>query len=527
KVPPYEIEVFDKNGDEVRLEVNVTPIRVGGRISELGVARDITERKKKEQEIKYLKESYEEIIKSSPVAIYTIDNDFTIRSWNPAMERLTGIKAERAINSSWYKFFSFLKEYGFDEKIDKVMRTKKPIELERLAIEFPRSARGFLKVKIAPLIKGGALIILEDVTERAKLERELAESEEKYKGLVENAGAGVYKHDREGRFIFANKKLADIYGHATEELLGHSFVEFISREDVEVYKKNIERTIKRLEPVGTFECKIVRKDGEIGTVEVTPTPLIERGRLVGFQGVITDITERKKLEQKIIEAKNEAEFLNDLMSHDINNANAVAIGTLRLLGDTLELDKKQERFLNRSLSAVHRSARLIDNVRKLQQAKAMGEESFMIRDLSPTLEDAIHDATALHKDKEVRINYTPKETLIYTDDLVKDLFLNLVDNAIKYDRSNKVIVDVSVEDLGENWKIGIEDRGRGVPDKMKEAIFNRYQRLHEGIRGSGIGLHLVRVLVERYNGKAWVEDRAEGDQSKGSIFYVVLPKGGR
>ena len=92
-----------------------------------------------------------------------------------------------------------------------------------------------------------------------------------------------------------------------------------------------------------------------------------------------------------------------------------------------------------------------------------------------------------------------------------------------------VIVDISVkleecQDNGKNYyKVSIEDNGPGIPDDMKDKIFNRLQRGETKARGMGLGLYLVKSLVDSYNGKVWVEDRVTGDHTKGSRFVVLLP----
>ncbi|MFQ6136299.1 MAG: PAS domain S-box protein, partial [Candidatus Hydrothermarchaeales archaeon] len=354
---------------------------------------------------------------------------------------------------------------------------------------------------------------------------ELRETKDFLSSIVNGSADSIITTNLEGKITTWSRGAEEIFGYKAEDMIGRPIDELYPPELKET-RKRWQKRIMKGETIRNQRTKVYNSDGELVDINLTLSPLRDKdGRPMGTVGIAKDIKQVIKLEQEIIEAKNMAEFFNDLMTHDINNANTVAIGILEELKDSLALDEEQEKLFDKSLYAIRRSSRLIDSVKMLQQVREVGEESFRTRDLVPVLEEVIHDAILLHRDKYVRINYTPKETLIYTDDLVKDLFLNLVDNAIKYDRSNKVIVDVSVEDLGENWKIGIEDRGRGVPEEMKEAIFNRYERIDEGLKGSGIGLHLVKVLVERYGGKTWVEDRVKGDHKKGSIFYVTLPRG--
>ncbi|MFQ6136424.1 MAG: PAS domain S-box protein [Candidatus Hydrothermarchaeales archaeon] len=169
----YEIEILDSNNIGVKMEVNSVLYKEGGRtIGELGIAR----KSKKEEEIgklKYFEELYEEIIESNPVAMYSVDSDFTIRSWNPAMEELTGIKDKEAINRSWDKVFSSLKEYGFDEIIEDVIETGKSRSVEDLLVEFPERGRKHLNAGIVPLPDGGALVTIEDITKIMEMEEEI------------------------------------------------------------------------------------------------------------------------------------------------------------------------------------------------------------------------------------------------------------------------------------------------------------------------------------------------------------------
>lgn len=112
------------------------------------------------------------------------------------------------------------------------------------------------------------------------------------------------------------------------------------------------------------------------------------------------------------------------------------------------------------------------------------------------------------------------------DELIHELFVNILTNAVKYDQNNPVEIDVSVERLesrrGRRLLVSIADHGRGVPDELKEEIFERFNRAPKK-KGSGLGLHLVRTLATRYNGRVWVEDRVKGDHSKGAVFKVELP----
>ncbi|MEE8359135.1 MAG: PAS domain S-box protein [Candidatus Hydrothermarchaeales archaeon] len=174
KVSPYEVEIFTKNGKKVRLEVNARAIEEDEAITGIvGVGRDITDRETRFAEITRMEELYEGILNSSPLAIYSTDRGFTIRSWNPAMERLTGIKTQEAVGRTWEKYLGYLRDYGFDEMMERVMSTREPIELDRLKVKFPKETQGLFDVKIMYLMGGGAVVILEDISKMKELEQDI------------------------------------------------------------------------------------------------------------------------------------------------------------------------------------------------------------------------------------------------------------------------------------------------------------------------------------------------------------------
>jgi signal transduction histidine kinase len=116
---------------------------------------------------------------------------------------------------------------------------------------------------------------------------------------------------------------------------------------------------------------------------------------------------------------------------------------------------------------------------------------------------------------------------VMANKLLHDVFSNLIGNAIKHSDGNGVNINIMLENASENGKkyhkVLVEDTGPGVPDDMKDRIFNRLQRGDTKARGLGLGLFIVKTLVESYHGKVWVEDRVQGDHKKGSRFVVLLP----
>lgn len=343
--------------------------------------------------------------------------------------------------------------------------------------------------------------------------------------IVKNAPIGIFTTDEKGRITSANPMHLEMMGEEKEEdALGLNVLELPTIKE-HGYDKYFRDALKG----NTVELSNIEYTSIYGkhmylSMKIAPLK-DEKGRVEGLLCLLEDVTEKKKLEREIINAKNTAEFYLDLMGHDITNANSIAVANLDLLSMESELGEEQGELINKSLSAIQRSTALIKNVRKLQESQETGREAFERKDLSEVLASAIRTVKEDYRDREIEVNYVPKETPIFADDLMKDLFLNLLDNAVKFNPSEKVVADIIVEDHEECWKIGIIDRGIGVPNVMKKRIFKRFERIGEGVRGSGLGLHLVKTLADKYGGRVWVEDRVIGDPSRGSAFYVALPKG--
>jgi signal transduction histidine kinase len=235
-------------------------------------------------------------------------------------------------------------------------------------------------------------------------------------------------------------------------------------------------------------------------------------------------------EEELEEARAQAELYLDLMGHDINNLNQVGMGFLEVALEMLKeggrIEGKDVELLEKPLRAIQDSTRLIDNVRKLQSAKSM-EYQLQPVDLSEVLA-GVKEQFSNVNGRHVTVNYTPTESHVLATGLVKDVFVNLVGNAVKHSDANKPleisISQTKVYGTDESYhKVYIDDNGPGIPDELKTRIFNRFERGNTKAKGKGLGLFLVKTLVQDFYGKIWVEDRVKGDYTKGARFVVMLP----
>ncbi len=171
-------------------------------------------------------------------------------------------------------------------------------------------------------------------------------------------------------------------------------------------------------------------------------------------------------------------------------------------------------------------------MKKLSRVRS-GEIELNTIDVYPAFASASDDAKSVPKEVRINSNITEGQYFIRGNDLLFDVFANLLNNAVKFDEHEIVEIDVNIDSSasasadGAYWQIEVEDHGHGISDEYKEVVFNRLEQAGESSQGSGLGLTIVKNVVESYGGTVRVEDRVRGDCKRGSKFIIDLPKGER
>jgi len=207
-----------------------------------------------------------------------------------------------------------------------------------------------------------------DVTGSKNMEDALRESEEKFRVLADTSPVAIVLHEGE-KIIYVNPAGERLSGYSRDELYRMNIWSMANPEQraqaIEAWKDLV---AGKVSPV-RMEFQLIRKDGGKRWIEVTAGMAYLAGNNITILSV-DDITERKRVEEALNEAKSDAELYVDLMGHDINNLNQIGMGFLEIALGTLDLDEQGRTLLKKSLGAIEGSTTLIDNVRKLQRAES-------------------------------------------------------------------------------------------------------------------------------------------------------------
>ena len=342
--------------------------------------------------------------------------------------------------------------------------------------------------------------------------------------LIEGTNDLVQTIKPDGSLEFVNGAWLDTMKYVVDETDELTIDDVIFPGAIGEFKLVMSHVLNGERIVG-FKTILVSKDGEQIPVEANIFPRYDGKTIVAIEGFYRDVSARQKAEQELGEERSRAEFFIDLMTHDLTNINQEILSTLEILLLDQDLPSQSQDLVIGSLKEVERAANLIANVKRLSEMQRKKPERKKL-DPAVSLHIAIDDVKKSFPEKELIINSNLDHNhyLVDADDYLGSIFQSLLHNAMKYDDKKRVVVDVEVEPIKHTpfLRFQFKDHGRGIPDDEKEEIFARLAHRRDGILGLGLGLTLVKQVIENYGGQIMVKDRVEGNHSKGANLIVLL-----
>lgn len=313
----------------------------------------------------------------------------------------------------------------------------------------------------------------------------------------------VWEMDMKGIHTYSNGAVEKILGYKVEEVVGYPttklWLDTSLKRNLDYFEKSL------LEGKGwkNFPAYFMHKDGSLRILLSSAIPIYdENNNLKGYRGIDRDITERVLNENLLKTQKEHTRLINQVLRHDLTNHLSVIKSSIKLFKATDE-----EKYLDEIEKSLDRSIKLIRSMRDSEKLLLQNSD-LLVFNSRFVAESVIYD-----KDN-VEFSITG-ENLILADDLIYSVFENIITNAIKHGKANKI--EIKITDDKVKSIVSIADNGKGIPDKIKNKLFE--EGFKYGLTGhTGLGLHIVKKAMEKYKGEVFVED----NKPQGTVFKLIF-----
>ena len=364
-----------------------------------------------------------------------------------------------------------------------------------------------------------------DITERKQAEKHIAYQAQ----LLANVNDAIVGSDEQYRLTAWNAGAESLYGWKAEEVLGQNGIELLRTEWTQEEANAMRHKIAQL---GRWrgEATQLHKDGTRIPVEVSSIALRdESGKITGYVSVNRDITERKQAEaavqrmtQDLLRSNAELEQFAYVASHDLQEPLRMVSSYMQLLSKRYQgkLDSDADEFIAFAVDGSKRMQNLINDLLTYSRLGTRGEPMVLIS-CEKVLDAALMNLQLAIEESHTTITRELLPTAFCDPMQLAQVFQNLLGNSIKFRGPRAPHIHISAKRQESEWIFSVRDNGIGLDPKFRERIFDIFQRLHDraSYPGTGIGLAICKRIIQRHNGRIWVESQP----GKGSTFYFTLP----
>jgi len=540
RLEPYEHLALRKDGTIFPVEVRARTTQVAGHPLRVTAIRDITERKRAEEELRESEERFRNIFEESQIGIVLVDSNQSYLAVNKAFCSMVGYSQEELMSLSYAAI-------SHPDGIEENVRNAKALwrgEIPYYKVEKRyihkngKTVWAFLETSLIRDRQGNPsyyLSVIEDITERKRAEEALRESEERFRLFMHHFPGLTYIKDSATRVIFANQGFMTYLNIAPSQILGKTNQDIFPTEFAERFTADDRRVFES----GQSEEIEEHFGGRIWSTYKFILPQPDRSPLLG--GITLDITERKlaeeeirrlndELEQRVEErtaqleaANKELEAFAYSVSHDLRAPLRAVDGFSRiLLGDyALQLPPEAARYLERILANIQQMGRLIDDLLKFSRLSRQPLSKQRV-ELAELVHQAIEALDSERKERRVEISVGELPLCQGDPVLLRQVWVNLLSNALKFTRQREVArIEIGCQTNADGEQVYfVKDNGVGFDMQYAGKLFGVFQRLHrtEEYEGTGVGLAIVQRIVHRHGGRVW----AEAAPGEGATFCFTL-----
>lgn len=475
---------------------------------------------------------YEFLINNIQDVIVELDLERTIKYINSKVYTAFGFKPEEVIGKNISDFIHPEDKKRMLVEIKEAIQKRKEIASE-LRVRHKDGHYILVAIGGSMAQSNGILVpmaVISNITERKKSEKLLRDLANKYDNIINHTSDIIAEVDMQGRFTYISPQVQKYLGESPERFIGKKWYA-LATSDVGTIKKQLHNT-KYVDGIA-FEYRsldISRKNEfwfEVKGKRFVDTNGIKKDLIIA-----RDITEKKKAEEDLKKALESQNFYRRLFTHDINNILHIMQTSISLLGifqDDPSKAEEMEDLVKLMKEQIVRGTLLVENVRRLAEVENDIFPTQLI-DVCEMLRNAIKFVKEGFQNTkfDINIHFEGGLFLVDANELLLNVFENILINSAKYnDRpiaNIKIGISTEIHDDIEYVKVNFADNGIGISDDRKKSIFEEEKTSLKGSKGMGFGLTLVKKIIERYNGKIWVEDRIKGDYQKGCVFTILIPK---
>ncbi|MBL0226543.1 MAG: PAS domain S-box protein [Geobacteraceae bacterium] len=522
-VPSGELTLVRKDGSPVTVYSSHALIQTGGNQPMLFCLDiDLSDRKRMEEKLRRASNEWRRTFDSIPDMITIIDNNHRILRSNRATWQRLGCTMQEIDSQPCYTKF-----HGLNSPPDycphvQLMLDKQPHSSE----VFEPRLNAWLDVTVTPLFDDegkvtGSIHVAHDITELKEAEKVLRVSEEKFRLLFEMSNDAILITVPDGNILAVNPESCRMFGMTADELIQVGREKIIDPSDNR-YRPALETRARTGEFKG--ELNFVRKNGEVFPADVSSSIFKDSSGNTRATVRIEDISERKLVEKELKHKNAEIEQFIYTVSHDLRSPLITIKAFLGYLGRDISTGDRER--IDKDLDFMHNAAdRMEALLNELLDMSRIGRavesrEQMTFQELVAEAQSAVTGQIATGK---VDIRLSTANPILYGDRRrLLQIWQNLLDNALKYMGDQRAPrVEITVEQQGEETVFCVCDNGIGIAPNYHEKIFGIFEKLDSTAGGVGMGLTMVRRIVENCGGRIWVESDGVGS---GSCFHFTLPK---
>ena len=526
-------QIYHKDGYLVDVEINVKRIKLKGEFVGQGTIRDISAKKRAEEELKNSLNRNIALLGAIPDLMFVFDSNCKIVDFHSEAHNQLLVSPELFLGKLVDEILPHEVVIITKEKVEAVLTSGEP-DYSTYELQIGDKLKYF-ESRYVPCGNKEVLSIVRDISERKKVEESLNVAIESYMAIFNSVSEGIYVLDESGILLDVNRGAEKIDQYTTNELVGKSFQSIGASEKNE--HLNINNILKEVYETGisaSFDFWAVRKNGEIFPKEV----FVNKGKYFGKDVLIAtarDITEQNQAEERIKSKNEELQKINaekdkffSIIAHDLRSPFAAFLGLTQMMVQDLpsmKLDNIQEiaLLMRDSASNLHRLLENLLQWSRLQQGMVAFDPHYflLVEKVNSSLRPVMEIAS--NKGVEIAVNVPDGMYVLADENMLESTVRNLVTNAVKFtDKGGKIFISARAENQGA-VQISVKDTGIGMSEKILENLF-RIDELNcrpgtNGEPSTGLGLILCKDFIERHGGKIW----AESTEFMGSTFHILLP----